>query len=76
MLSLDEELQMYTQIVCHQPPYCSGKPITVTISDECPGCSDAPFHFDMSGFAFGAMANPGQDHNLRQLGKLMVQYQR
>ncbi|KAL7587224.1 hypothetical protein Lser_V15G39306 [Lactuca serriola] len=64
------------QIVCHQPPYCSGKPITVTISDECPGCSDAPFHFDMSGFAFGAMANPGQDHNLRQLGKLMVQYQR
>ncbi|PWA36311.1 expansin-B14 [Artemisia annua] len=53
------------------------KPITVTISDECPGlCNTVPFHFDLSGFAFGAMAHPGQDHNLRQLGQVDVQYQR
>nr|XP_043619853.1 expansin-B4-like [Erigeron canadensis] len=65
------------QIVCNTPPYCSGKPITVTISDECPGaCNDVPFHFDLSGTAFGAMANPGHDHDLRNLGQVMVQYKR
>ncbi|GJW71884.1 expansin-B15-like protein [Tanacetum coccineum] len=57
-------------------PYNS-EPITVTISDECPGlCNTVPFHFDLSGFAFGAMAHPGQDHNLRMLGQVDVQYQR
>ncbi|KAJ9548788.1 hypothetical protein OSB04_021331 [Centaurea solstitialis] len=65
------------QISCTQPPHCSGKPITVTISDECPGaCNNVPFHFDLSGFAFGKMANPGQDQNLRKLGQVNVQYNR
>ncbi|KAI3771280.1 hypothetical protein L6452_02441 [Arctium lappa] len=65
------------QIFCTQPPHCSGKPIKVTISDECPGaCNNVPFHFDLSGFAFGKMANPGQDQNLRKLGQVNVQYQR
>ncbi|KAI3771279.1 hypothetical protein L6452_02440 [Arctium lappa] len=65
------------QIFCNQPPYCSGQPITVTVSDECPEtCNNAPFHFDLSGYAFGAMALPGQDHNLRQLGQVDVQFQR
>ncbi|XP_024965753.1 expansin-B15-like [Cynara cardunculus var. scolymus] len=64
------------QIFCNQPPYCSGEPIKVTVSDECPGaCNNVPFHFDLSGFAFGAMALPGQDHNLRQLGQVDVQFQ-
>ncbi|KAJ0442113.1 putative rlpA-like protein, double-psi beta-barrel [Helianthus annuus] len=68
---------LHTQIFCSRQPYCSGKPVTVTISDECPGaCNDVPFHFDLSGFAFGSMANPGQDHNLRQLGQVDVSYQR
>ncbi|KAL4572338.1 hypothetical protein LXL04_019111 [Taraxacum kok-saghyz] len=65
------------EILCHQQPYCSAKPIKVTISDECPGaCNNVPYHFDLSGFAFGAMAYPGKDHNLRQLGQVMVQYRR
>ncbi|KAI3770315.1 hypothetical protein L6452_01443 [Arctium lappa] len=65
------------QIKCSRSPYCSGKPITVTITDECPGaCNDVPFHFDLSGTAFGAMANPGQDENLRNLGQVDIQYQR
>ncbi|KAJ9548787.1 hypothetical protein OSB04_021330 [Centaurea solstitialis] len=68
--------QILVQIFCNQPPYCSGKPITVTISDECPGaCNNVPFHFDLSGYAFGAMALPGQGHNLRQLGQVDVQFQ-
>ncbi|GKE47646.1 expansin-B15-like protein, partial [Tanacetum coccineum] len=62
-------------IFCTRPPYCTGKPINVTISNECPGkCNEVPFHFDLSGFAFGAMANPGQEHNLRQLGQVDIQY--
>ncbi|XP_024965768.1 expansin-B15-like [Cynara cardunculus var. scolymus] len=65
------------EIFCTQPPHCSGKPITVTISDECPGyCNKVPFHFDLSGFAFGKMANPGQEQNLRKLGQVDVQYKR
>ncbi|KVI11513.1 Barwin-like endoglucanase [Cynara cardunculus var. scolymus] len=52
--------QILMQIFCNQPPYCSGEPIKVTVSDECPGaCNNVPFHFDLSGFAFGAMALPG-----------------
>ena len=67
----------FSQIKCTRTPYCSGKPITTTITDECPGaCNDVPFHFDLSGFAFGAMANPGQDENLRNLGQVDIQHQR
>ncbi|KAJ9552340.1 hypothetical protein OSB04_016385 [Centaurea solstitialis] len=65
------------QIKCSRAPFCSGRPITVTVTDECPGrCNDVPFHFDLSGFAFGALANPGQDENLRNLGQVDIQYQR
>ncbi|XP_017216843.1 expansin-B18-like [Daucus carota subsp. sativus] len=56
---------------------CSGQPITVTITDECPGaCNNVPFHFDLSGHAFGAMAKPGQENNLRQLGQVDIQFRR
>ncbi|KAL8222749.1 hypothetical protein R6Q57_020148 [Mikania cordata] len=65
------------QIKCNREPYCSKKPITVTITDECPGaCNDVPFHFDLSGHAFGAMANPGQAANLRNLGQVDIEYRR
>nr|XP_043618717.1 expansin-B15-like [Erigeron canadensis] len=65
------------QVLCTRQPYCSAKPITVTITDECPGtCNDVPFAFDLSGTAFGAMANPGQADNLRNLGRVDIQFRR
>ncbi|MFS8012324.1 putative rlpA-like protein, double-psi beta-barrel [Helianthus anomalus] len=65
------------QILCTRVPYCSTIPITVTITDECPGaCNDVPFAFDLSGTAFGAMSSPGQADALRNLGRVDVQYRR
>ncbi|XP_076957346.1 putative expansin-B14 [Bidens hawaiensis] len=65
------------QILCTRVPYCSMIPVTVTITDECPGaCNNVPFAFDLSGTAFGAMSSPGQADNLRNLGRVDVQYRR
>lgn len=65
------------QVLCMNNKFCSGSPIRVTITDECPGtCNDDPVHFDFSGFAFGSMAMPGQDDQLRNLGRIDVAYRR
>ncbi|CAA0317614.1 unnamed protein product [Arabidopsis thaliana] len=66
------------QIVCNGHPACSRRPITVTITDECPGgpCASEPAHFDLSGKAMGALARPGQGDRLRSAGVLRVYYRR
>ncbi|GFP86300.1 expansin-b4 [Phtheirospermum japonicum] len=64
------------KVKCTDHPQCSGYPITVTITDECPGaCNNEPVHFDLSGKAFGYLAKQGQGDALRNLGRINIQYQ-
>jgi hypothetical protein len=51
--------------------------VRVVITDECAGCgSDAQYHFDLSGSAFGSMAISGQDQQLRNAGKIDMEHRR
>ncbi|KAL6989415.1 Expansin-B18 [Sarracenia purpurea var. burkii] len=66
------------QIKCSAHPSCSDKPVTVVTTDLCPGgpCLSDSAHFDLSGTAFGAMANSGEEDNLRNAGVLEIEYSR
>ncbi|XP_019199730.1 PREDICTED: expansin-B15-like [Ipomoea nil] len=65
------------EVKCTENAACSGNPVTIVITDSCPGgCESQPVHFDMSDTAFVAMAIPGNANQLRTAGVLNVQYRR
>ncbi|XP_075499001.1 expansin-B6-like isoform X2 [Primulina tabacum] len=65
------------QVRCSKHPSCSTSPITLTITDQCPGaCNNVPYHFDLSGKAFGLLAKHGQEDALRKAGIIDIEFQR
>ncbi|CAL4983318.1 unnamed protein product [Urochloa decumbens] len=63
------------QIRCLNHPACSGNPETVMITDM-NYYPVAKYHFDLSGKAFGAMAQPGRNNELRHTGIIDIQFKR
>lgn len=57
---------------------CSRRPVTIIVTDECPGgyCANGNTHFDLSGAAFGRMAIVGFGSELRNRGMIPVLYRR
>ncbi|CAN6570196.1 unnamed protein product [Malus baccata var. baccata] len=64
------------KIKCLDQSICSRRPVTIIVTDECPGCSKGPAQFDLSGAAFGRMAVSGEGGLLRNQGELSVLYRR
>lgn len=66
------------KVKCMEKGLCSEKPVTVVITDECPGgyCAFGRTHFDLSGAAFGRMATNGKTPALLNSGELPVLYRR
>ncbi|KAH7435329.1 hypothetical protein KP509_06G060200 [Ceratopteris richardii] len=67
------------QVKCSLRGICSPYPVTVVITDECPGgyCASGKTHFDMGGAAFSAMASSTQStQGLLNAGVVQVLYRR
>uniref|UniRef100_A0A1S4BFE4 Expansin-B2 n=1 Tax=Nicotiana tabacum TaxID=4097 RepID=A0A1S4BFE4_TOBAC len=59
-----------------QNPHCSGNPITVTLTDECPRvCNNDLVHFDISEIAFEKLAKSGEASQLYNAGSISIFYQ-
>jgi hypothetical protein len=56
-------------------PFCSGQTKTVVITDM-NYYPVAKYHFDLSGTAFGALAMPGRNDQLRHAGIIDMQFRR
>ncbi|PAN48537.1 hypothetical protein PAHAL_9G388500 [Panicum hallii] len=63
------------QIRCTNHAACSGNPETVIITDM-NYYPVSKYHFDLSGTAFGAMAKPGRNDELRHAGIIDIQFKR
>ncbi|XP_078170209.1 expansin-B15-like [Carex rostrata] len=57
---------------------CNNEIKPITITDEClhGRCAESTYHIDMSGIAFGSLADPGKEHEVYKAGKLPVVVQR
>ncbi|KAG2550718.1 hypothetical protein PVAP13_9KG323400 [Panicum virgatum] len=63
------------EIRCKAPAECSNNPVTVFITDMNYE-PIAPYHFDLSGKAFGALAKPGLNDKLRHCGIMDLEFRR
>ncbi|PUZ40253.1 hypothetical protein GQ55_9G409800 [Panicum hallii var. hallii] len=63
------------EIRCNAPEECSNNPVTVFITDMNYD-PIAPYHFDLSGTAFGAMATAGLQDKLRHRGIIDLEFRR
>ncbi|KAJ7569504.1 hypothetical protein O6H91_01G081400 [Diphasiastrum complanatum] len=67
------------QVRCVGSWLCSTHAVTVVVTDECPPggyCAYGRTHFDLSGTAFGEMANYGRGSELLNMGVMQIQYRR
>ncbi|GFY84389.1 hypothetical protein Acr_03g0011630 [Actinidia rufa] len=57
-------------------PSCSGQPVRMVVTDLCPDCPcmAETAHFDLSGTAFGALANSSEEDQLRGVGVRQIEH--
>ncbi|WVZ94742.1 hypothetical protein U9M48_040604 [Paspalum notatum var. saurae] len=63
------------EIKCRAAAECSGEPVVVVITDMNYG-HVSPYYFDLSGTAFGSMAKPGLNDQLRHRGIIDLDFRR
>jgi hypothetical protein len=65
------------KIRCSKHSACSGRTETVVITDmNYSPMPPAAYHFDLSGTAFGKLAKPGRNDDLRRAGVIDIQFAR